>query len=57
MFNNIYFLDMYIITYKKSILNDYFNDYVKGNISYDEYYNSNIKKFYVEMIKNYNKLL
>ena len=57
MFLNIEFFDLYIITYKRTILEDLFNDYVKGNISYDEYYNSNIKKFYIDMIKTYNNLL
>ena len=57
MFLNIEFFDLYIITYKRTILEDLFNEYVKGNITYYEYYNSNIKKFYIDMIKTYNNLL
>ena len=57
MFLNIEFFDLYIITYKRTILEDLFNEYVKGNITYYEYYNSNIKKFYIDMIKTYNTLI
>ena len=57
MFLNIEFYDLYIITYKRTTLEELFNDYVKGNITYYEYYNSNIKKFYIYMIKTYNNLL
>ena len=55
MFNNIYYIDEYIIVYKRTVLEPLFNDYIKGNITYNEYYNHDNKKLYIDMIEIYNK--
>ena len=57
MFNNINItIDNYIYFYKFFILNYQFNQYLKGFISYNDYYNI-YNTYYFNLIKVHNNIL
>ncbi len=54
MFHNYSYYDEYITFYKRTILNDLLNDMTNNKITYDEYYKSDIRNFYFQLLKSFN---
>ncbi len=50
---NNFVLDYQILYYKTYVLNDMWQHYINGNISFDHYYND-YNKYYMELIKYHN---
>jgi len=54
---HLYFLDLEIIEYKRTIIKDLYNKMNNNEISYDDYYKGKENVYYWNLMKQYANLL